>query len=291
VVSYGNAVDIDSPELLEYLADDPDTKCIMAYIEGVTDGQRLLNAVAECTRKKPVIILKGGLTNGGARAISSHTATLVGTKHVWQGFFKQTNAIAVETFDEALNQLVAQLYLSPPAGRRVGIVGLGGGFAVVTTDICEKEGLQILPFSEETIRGLEKMKDLAVGRGIRNPLEVGLGPSGLFKDFADGLKMVAPDEQVDFLLIQLYPEGYLWRWTGGNQMEKAIDVLINTVKGLPKPVATVIGLGHDLETMGITLNAHKRCWQEGLAVFSNPEAAAKAVARLIRYHENRLRAM
>ena len=120
VVSYGNAVDIDSPELLEYLADDPDTKCIMAYIEGVADGQRFLHAVAECSRKKPVIILKGGLTNGGARAISSHTATLVGTKHVWQAFFKQTNAIAVETFDEALNQLVAHLYLSPPAGRRTG---------------------------------------------------------------------------------------------------------------------------------------------------------------------------
>ena len=153
-------MDIDSPELLEYLADDPDTKCIMAYIEGVTDGQRFLNAVAECTRKKPVIILKGGLTNGGARAISSHTATMVGTEHVWQAFFKQTNAIAVETFDEALNQLVALLYFAPPAGRRVGIVGLGGGLGVVTTDICEKEGLQVPPFSEETIRGLETMKDL-----------------------------------------------------------------------------------------------------------------------------------
>ena len=116
-----------------------------------------------------------------------------------------------------------------------------------------------------------------------------MGGPGLFKDFADGLRTVASDGQVDFLLIQLYPEGYVWHWAGGNQMEKAMDVLINTVKGLPKPVATVIGLGHDVETMGITLNAHKRCWQAGLAVFSTPEAAAKAVSKLIGYYENRLR--
>jgi hypothetical protein len=74
-------------------------------------------------------------------------------------------------------------------------------------------------------------------------------------------------------------------------MGQAMDVLINTVKSLPKPVATVIGLGHDLDTMGITLNAHKRCCQEGLAVFSAPEAAAKAVSKLIGYYENRLREM
>jgi acyl-CoA synthetase (NDP forming) len=287
VVSYGNALDIDSPELLEYLADDPETKVVMAYIEGVADGQGFLKAVAKCSKRKPVVILKGGLTDGGARAIISHTGTLVGTEHVWQAFFKQTNAISVETFEEALDQLVAFLCLSPPAGRRVGIVGLGGGLGVVTTDICEREGLPAPPFSEETIRTLEKMKDFAVGRGIRNPLEAGLGKGGLFKDFADGLRTVASDDQVDFVLIQLYPEGYVRHWAGGNQMEKAMDVLINTVNSLPKPVTTVIGLGHDLETMSITLNAHKRCCQSGMAVFTTPGAAARAVSKLIGYYENK----
>jgi acyl-CoA synthetase (NDP forming) len=287
MVSYGNAVDIDSPELLEYLADDPETKYVLAYIEGVEDGPGFLNAVVRCNQKKPVAILKGGLTYAGARAISSHTATLVGAEHVWGAFFKQTRAIAVETFDEALNQLEALLYLSPPAGRRVGIVGLGGGLGVVTADICEKEGLKVPSLSEETIRDLEAMKDLAVGRGIKNPVEAGLGKSGLFRDFAEGLTRVASDSQVDFLLIQLYPEGYVQFWGGGNQMDHAMGVLIHAVKGLSKPAVTVIGMAQDADAAGITLSAHKRCWEAGLAVFSTPEAAARAVSKLIGYYESR----
>ncbi|OGA40818.1 MAG: hypothetical protein A3G24_28465 [Betaproteobacteria bacterium RIFCSPLOWO2_12_FULL_62_13] len=286
VVSYGNAVDIDSPEFLEYLADDPETKCIMVYIEGVKDGRRFLNAIAKCSSRKPLIILKTGFTASGARAISSHTAALVGSQHVWQAVFKQTNAIAVETFDEALNQLVALRYLSPPAGRRVGIVGLGGGHGVVTADLCEKEGLQVPFFTEETTRRLEKMTGLAVGRGVRNPAEMGLGMTGLYKDFADGLGIVASDDQIDFLLIQLYPEGYVRHWAGGNQMEQALDVIITAAKSLPKPLVMVIGLGYEMDIMGVTLGAHKRCLQSGLAVFSTPEAAVRAVAKLIGYYEN-----
>jgi acyl-CoA synthetase (NDP forming) len=287
VVSYGNALDIDSPELLEYLADDPETKYVLAYIEGVQDGQRLLEATLKCNSKKPVILLKGGLTHAGARAISSHTATLVGTKHVWRAFFKQTKAIPVETFEEALDQVVAFRYLPPPAGRRVGIVGLGGGMAVVTSDICEREGLAVPQLAEETIRSLQALKGLAVGRGVRNPVETGLGKSGLFKDFADALRLVAADPQVDFLMIQLYPEGYVQFWSGGNQMDQAMDVLIGTVKSLPKPVVTVIGLGHDVHTVGITLKAHQQCYEAGLAAFTSPEAAARAVSKLIGYHEHR----
>ena len=286
VISYGNAVDIDSPELLDYLADDPETTCIMVYIEGVKDGRRFLSALAKCTRSKPVMILKTGFTEGGARAISSHTATLVGTQHVWQAVFKQTNAIVVETFDEALNQLVALRFLAPPAGRRVGIVGLGGGHGVVTVDICEKEGLQVPFFTDETTRRLENMKGLAVGRGIRNPAEMGLGIAGLYKDFAEGLRLVASDDQIDFVLIQLYPEGYVRHWDGGNQMEQAMDVIITAARTLPKPAVMVIGLGYELDIVAVTLAAHKRCLAAGMAVFSSPEAAIRAVAKLIGYYEN-----
>jgi len=175
---------------------------------------------------------------------------------------------------------------APPAGRRVGIVGLGGGHGVVTADLCEKEGLQVPFFTEETTRRLEKMTGLAVGRGVRNPAEMGLGMTGLYKDFADGLGIVASDDQIDFLLIQLYPEGYVRHWAGGNQMEQALDVIITAAKSLPKPLVMVIGLGYEMDIMGVTLGAHKRCLQSGLAVFSTPEAAVRAVAKLIGYYEN-----
>jgi len=286
VVSYGNAADIDSPELLEYLAHDADTRCVLAYIEGVADGRRFLDAVAKCNREKPVVILKGGLTGGGARAIMSHTATLVGTGHVWKAFFKKTNAIAIDSFDEALNQVVALQFLRPPAGPNVGIVGLGGGLGVVTADICEKAGLHVPALSADTVRSLQTLKGLAVGRGVRNPVEMGLGKTGLFKGFADGLRMLAADAKVYLVMVQLYPEGYVQHWSGSRQMEEAIDILIDTVKSLQKPVATVIGLGHDMESMALTLNAHQRCGASGLAVFATPEAAAQAAFKVIEYYAN-----
>jgi len=234
VVSYGNALDLDSPDFLEYLADDPDTRYVMAYIEGVKDGQRLLHAVARCNSRKT-----GDHSQGrgypGRRQGSDFAYRFAGGRGACLGgIFKQTHAIAVESFDEALNQLVAFHYLKPPAGRRVGIVGLGGGWSVVTTDICEREGLLVPALQDESTRELEKMKGLEVGRGIRNPWKWAW-EFGLSKEFVDALKITAADSQIDFLLIQLYPGGYVQQWAGGNQMDKAMDTLIETPGTCPFP--------------------------------------------------------
>ena len=149
-VSFGNAVDLDAPDFLEYFAADEETKLILVYVEGVKDGQRFFRTLRECNKVKPVVLLKGGMSESGAGVASSHTGSLAGSRQVWQTLFRQTGVIAVQSFEEAVEQMVALVHMAPPQGRRVGIVGRGGGVGVITTDICEREGLVVPAFTPET---------------------------------------------------------------------------------------------------------------------------------------------
>ncbi len=107
MVSYGNAVDLDGPDFLEYLADDPDTKIIALYIEGTRNAGRLKRALTKAAKRKPVIAIKGGITEQGMRAAASHTASLTAAPEIWKSLFKQTGALQVESFDEMVNTIMA----------------------------------------------------------------------------------------------------------------------------------------------------------------------------------------
>jgi acyl-CoA synthetase (NDP forming) len=93
-ISYGNACDLNECDILEYLADDPETKVIAAYLEGTTDGRRLADVLAEAASAKPVVIYKGGYTEAGSRAAASHTGAMAGSQAIWDGVIRQAGAIS-----------------------------------------------------------------------------------------------------------------------------------------------------------------------------------------------------
>jgi len=171
VVSYGNAVDLDISDFLEYLIDDAETEIVTCYIEGVRDGRRFIEMVRKCMAVKPVIIMKAGLTESGAGAAASHTSSLAGSKTTWDAFFRQTGAIRVDTLEEIADLVPALQYLKTPNGRRVGIVGRGGGIGVIATDTCDNAGLKVPSFHPETRNRLEEVIPEA-GAGARNPVDV-----------------------------------------------------------------------------------------------------------------------
>ena len=286
VISYGNAIDLDAPDFLEYLAQDTETEIIASYIEGVRDGRRFLEAVKKCQATKPVIILKAGLTESGAGAAASHTAALAGSASVWDTFFKQTGAIPVSTPEELADVILALLRMPCPKGRRVGIVGRGGGLGVIAADTCERFGLKLPPLLPETRQQLEKFI-LQAGSGNRNPVEIAREISAAADFYTTGLKIVAADPQIDFVFTHLAVDLYGERQADlEEQLGKAAEALANTAPTLTKPLAAILYAGEHLETFAAVLKARQRIIAAGIPVYPTVEAAARAVSQLIEYHES-----
>ncbi len=280
VISYGNAIDLDASDFLEYLAGDEETKVIACYIEGVKGGRAFLKAVKECMRRKPVIILKAGVTEGGAAAAASHTAALAGSEWVWGAFFKQTGVIPVESLEEMVDVVLALLHFPCPRGPRVGIVGRGGGIGVIATDLCERAGLSVPSFAPETRSQLEKVNPEA-GASVRNPVETALGLAGASQFYQEGLQVVDADPHIDFILTHIGVDVY----GRVGSLEETVDILIETAKTLTKPMVVALYAGASLETIAAVAQAQQRCLEAGLAVYPTVEAAVKAVSKVIRYHQ------
>ncbi len=169
-VSYGNALTLDSTDFLDYLAHDDDTGIINMYLEGVKDGRLLLDLVTETNRRKPVIIYKGGLTESGARAVSSHTGSLAGGEKIWKAFFRQSGAVPVDSLEEMADVTLAFHHLKKTPGKKTTVLGIGGGIGVAVADNCTRAGLELPELSPVTIKKLREFIPPA-GTMIRNPID------------------------------------------------------------------------------------------------------------------------
>jgi acyl-CoA synthetase (NDP forming) len=285
-ISYGNAIDLSVIDFLEHAVSDPETKLILLYLEGLTDGRRFFDLLRGCTKTKPVVILKAGLSESGRGAVASHTASLAGSRQVWDALFKQTGAISVETLEEAVEQMVALQALPPIKGRRVGLVGRGGGIGVVATDLCEREGLKVPQLEPETRTQLAKITPADAGSSIRNPVEIGLGITGVSEHYVDGLQLIASDPQIDFIITFLNPEDYIHYGVKG-WVEDISGALIKAKKTLTKPFALVFLAAQSVEVFESILRIQRKCMEEGIACFSSLDATIKAVSKLITYYQNR----
>ncbi len=169
-ISYGNACDINECDILEYLANDPDTEVIAAYIEGASDGRRLLDVLKRVASIKPVVVYKGGYTEAGARGAASHTGAMAGSHAIWDGLIRQTGAVRVGSVEEMADTLVALLRVKPPRGVNTCVVGVGGGASVLATDEFEKAGLRLPPIPEPLQKEMQQIIPPAGGM-LNNPID------------------------------------------------------------------------------------------------------------------------
>jgi len=143
VVSVGNKADIDEADLLDYIADDKETKIVLMYIEGVHDGEKLITALSKFTKKKPVVVIKSGRSKRGAMAAASHTGSLAGSDAIFDAVMRQCGAMRAETLKDAFNWCKFISYSATPKGENAVIVTNGGGIGVMATDACEKHGIRL----------------------------------------------------------------------------------------------------------------------------------------------------
>ena len=157
-VGVGNEAMIDAVDFINYLHTDPDTNTIVAYMEGFDDGRRLLDVVQGAPRvDKPVVVLRGGMSDYGKKAAASHTGALTSSTAVFQAAARQSGLIVVTDPDEFMDLTFALAYMPLPAGKRVAVATLGGGWGVLVSDEISRCGLQLAELAPDVIEALNKV--------------------------------------------------------------------------------------------------------------------------------------
>ncbi|MCL4079557.1 acetate--CoA ligase family protein [Coriobacteriia bacterium Es71-Z0120] len=201
-VSLGNKADVDEADLFFAWADDPSVAVVVAYIEAVRDGSRFVDAARAVTRAKPLVVLKSGLSDAGARAVSSHTGSLAGSKHVYEAALRKAGAIQVHSAEELFDLAAAFATQPLPRARTVCIVTNAGGPAILATDAAERIGLGLATLEDTTTRRLRAA--LPAAASVYNPVDV-LGDAPPER-YATTLDAVADDASVGAVLAVLTPQ-------------------------------------------------------------------------------------
>ena len=201
VACMGNKTDVDECDFLDYLAVDPDTRCIGLYIEGVGDGPRFQAALRRAAAAKPVVVLKAGRTAAGARAAASHTGSLAGSDRIFDAVFRQAGAQRVVDFDHMFGSLRAFDMCPVPKGRGVGVVSITGVGCVLAADACADEGLEVAVLTDGT---RERLAAAAPGWAtITNPADIWstIEQRGAAESYELVSRILLGDPNVDILLV------------------------------------------------------------------------------------------
>lgn len=288
VISFGNACDINESDLLEYLTTSEDTKVIAAYIEGVKDGKRFSRVLKEAARAKPVIVLKGGMTEAGTRAAASHTGSLAGSNKVWDGLLRQVGAIKVCSLEELLDMLVTFSLLPLPLGKKAGILGWGGGISVLAADDFINAGLMIPEFPKEVQDKLESCLEKGnVGVSLGNPVDIS---DQAFGDPAYTCTKIMFDyEGLDLLIYHMAADiGHL---PPPDKLDAGLSLMAtSTIKAYResgKPLAVVIPFSSLPYIQECTTKVKQIYSEAGIPIYHSLGSAAKAIARFINYYERR----
>jgi acyl-CoA synthetase (NDP forming) len=197
-ISYGNGADLRAHHFLDYAADDEDTEVVAAYVEGVQDGRAFFEALKRCARVKPVVILKGGRTRSGSHAAHSHTGSLAGSIEVFDAACRQAGAVRAETMDELHDLVVAaSTNTRRITGRGVALFGGGGGgFAVLSADAIDREGLTVPKLPQSAVDEMREYIPVA-GSSVNNPIDA-FPPEEHLEDM---LRLVATAEGIDMMFM------------------------------------------------------------------------------------------
>lgn len=263
-VSMGNKADVAEDDLLEAWEGDPEVPVIAMYLESLRDPARFLASARRVTKKKPVVVVKAGRTEAGARAASSHTGALAGTDEGAAALFRQAGVIRVDTVEEMLETSLALSRCALPAGNRVAVLTNAGGPGIMAADALAREGLVVTTLEVSTRERLRAL--LPREAAVNNPVDMiaSAGPA----EYGACLDLLLADPNVDAVVpVVVTPPAH-----------DALDVLvalIGVTARHDKPALGVFMVGEDLKRLAATPGA--------IPTFPQPEGAARALADMVRY--------
>ncbi len=274
-VSWGNKIDVEESEMLLYLLQDERTRVITIYIEALKGNARKLVRIGrEVTKRKPVVILKGGVTEAGARATLSHTASLAGRTEIYYSAFKTMGAVVADGVLDMLDKAKA-LALQPPArGRNVGIVTNGGGPGIIVADIAEERGLRVPKLSQESLDELRRyVRDGTIPEiaTFANPIDI----SGTATDdaYAVATEVVLADRNIDLVIVlALHHPPTL--------TDKMPERILSVIRDYKKPVIIM-----DIGLLGLSREVKEFFDRNSIPAFSLPERVVSGACGLVEYGE------
>jgi len=272
VASIGNKATLDEDDFLEYLKDDPNTHVIAAYLEDIHDGQKFMKIAEDVSKKKPIIILKSGRTQAGAKAASSHTGSLAGADMAYSCAFERTGVIRVDSIEQMFDVAAALAYQPLPAGDRIAVVTNAGGPGIMMADVLEMAGLKVADLKKETKEKLAAI--LPQAASIHDPVDV-LGDARGDR-YGDALRILVESDDNDGLIIILTPQKM-------TDVEGTAQAIVEVAKNSKKPIFTCF-MGAEAVSPGVEiLQKHK------IPQYSIPERAARAILEMVLYQRYRSR--
>jgi acyl-CoA synthetase (NDP forming) len=239
VVSYGNESDLQGWEILDYLAHDDATGLILVYIEGTRDGPALVRALKEASRRKPVLVLKGGLSPQGSRAASSHTGAMAGSEPIWEAALRQTRTHQVRDVSDLVDTAMTFYFLERPAGRRIALMCISGGLIVNYTDVAFRHGFEIPAFAQATKKALDRVINVP-GTSCANPIDM----ASLFfsnRVYAPMFETLDKDPNTDlilFLIAMEYVRGLEYQYKVS--VQRIVEAFLVILARVKKPLVVVI---------------------------------------------------
>ncbi len=199
MVSFGNGADLRESELLNYFANDPETGVISMYIEGIKHGDHFFRELKAATSKKPVIVFKGGLSKAGARSVASHTASMGGSRVIWQSMLKHAGAIQVHDTEELAQTTLAFSILPPRTYKGISIVGGGGAIGVTACDAAEKYDIDVPALPPDLQEQVGSMLPKP-GSSAINPIDVA-NPFVAPQFLKEAMLGAAQDDRIELQII------------------------------------------------------------------------------------------
>lgn len=238
VVGLGNKIDIDESEILEYYAEDPETKAIFMYLESIKRPRRFLEVASKLTRVKPVFLFEGGSTREGALAAVTHTAALASDERITEGAIQQAGITRVNKYSYLFLVAKALASMPLPRGNRVSFLSPSGALLVVMSDLCYQQlGLTIPNLEEPTKQRLQEISPTWIR--VRNPVDIWPAVSlhGIEYGYGEAIKVLMKDTNIDAIvaimvlaeelgvprldfivdLVRKYPEKPLYMHFSGNK--------------------------------------------------------------------------
>jgi len=263
IVSLGNQADVNETDMLPLLADNPHTKVIAMYMEGISDGKRFIRIASETARKKPIVALKVGRFESGQKAAASHTGALAASDTTFDAAFEKAGVLRAETAEQMFDWARALETCPLPNGNRISILTNAGGPGVIAADALEREGLALAALSESTQKAL--VAALPPAASVHNPVDMLASASP--EQYADCLRLLLADENVDAVMVILPPP----------PMFTAEDVAKRIVASAGESTKPVV-----VALMGSTLvkSANDTFQAARIPSYPFPERAASALAAL-----------